>query len=224
MNGTIGDFISGLRNTFKAVSEDAFVTDRYIYFSGLDHAKAAMRRQKKEGKIMSIDSLFETLPDVELMEVDKADANCSGITTGCTIMRTKNKLPKIVEGDDGPIIRLVSPIDYSSDLQQTTLKKYIAMSKGSNFRFNKTKYFWFKEGYLYFPNIMWDAVAIEAIFEEPINCCDGVDECMLMQDAPFFLPDYLIAEIKRSVKQEDLGILVKIPSDTTGDNSQQILR
>jgi hypothetical protein len=222
---TIGQLISGLRNTFKATSEDAFITDRYIFNRALSFAKAIMRRQDKEGKIMMIDSLFDTLPEVELIEIDKIEAGCSGISSNCTIRRTKNPLPKVIEGTYGPIFRMVSPIDYSINMQQTSAMKFVSMSNGSNFKFNKTKYFWYKNGHLYFPNIDWDAVAVEAIYEEPIDkYTSQVDDCVIMQNRNFFLPDYLVAEIEQMVKQQDLSILARIPSDIAGHNSQQILR
>jgi hypothetical protein len=85
---TIRRSISRLRGLFKLVNEDAFVTDRLLYSLLLKHVKTIANRQDEKNKLMQYDSLFETLPYVELIEVDKIEADCAGIKTGCKIMRT----------------------------------------------------------------------------------------------------------------------------------------
>ena len=86
---TIREAISRIRNVFKLVNEDAFLTDRFIYSLLIKHSKTLIRRQDVENKLMQYDSLFETLPYVELIEVDKIEADCARLKTGCKIMRTK---------------------------------------------------------------------------------------------------------------------------------------
>lgn len=221
---TIRESISRIRNVFKLVNEDAFLTDRFIYSLLIKHSKALIRRQDNENKIMRYDSLFETLPYVELIEVDKIEAECAKIKTGCKIMRTKKKLPKVMTGSYGPIFRTIAPIDGSDVFQQTTPAVYVSMTNSTTFKYNKTHYFWYKNGYLYFPDIIWDAVSVEAMFEEPIDnfCNENDTECTMAQDRNVTIPDYLFTEIEQLVQQE-LMTLGKIPSDT-GDNSQNILR
>ena len=220
----ISESISRIRNTFKIVTEDAFLTDRFIYSLLLKNSKALIRRQDVENKLMQYDSLFETLPFVELIEVDKIEADCARVKTGCKIMRTKNKLPKIMSGSLGPIFRTIAPIDGSDVFQQCLAAVYVPMTQSTNFKYNKTHYFWFKNGYLYFPDIIWEAVSIEAMFEEPVDafCNENNSDCTRFQDRDMTLPDYLFTEVEQLVQQE-LMTLAKIPSDTE-DNSQNILR
>lgn len=78
-----------------------------------------MRRQDNENKLMNYDSLFEVLPYVELVEVDRIEADCAGIKTGCKIMRTYKKLPKVFSGSIGPIFRNITSIDGSEVFTQT---------------------------------------------------------------------------------------------------------
>lgn len=221
---SIRESISRIRNVFKIVTEDAFLTDRFIYSLLLKHSKALVRRQDVENKLMQYDSLFETLPYVELIEVDRIEADCARVKSGCKIMRTKNKLPKVMTGSNGPIFRTVSPIDGSDVFQQCLSAVYVAMTQSTNFKYNKCHYFWFKNGYLYFPDIVWDAVSIEGMFEEPVDgfCNENDADCTLAQDRNLTVPDYLLTEIEQMTQQE-LMTLGKIPSDT-GDNSQNIMR
>ena len=40
---------------------------------------------------MKFNSVWQSLPFVELIDVDKVEAKCSGIQSGCTIKSTKDK-------------------------------------------------------------------------------------------------------------------------------------
>jgi len=116
---TIGETISRIRGQVKAEVQDAFVTDRYIYSLIEKHAQFLMRRQDYANKLLKFNSVWKTLPYVELIDVDKVEAHCAGITSGCTIKRTKHKLPSMFEGYWGPLIRTIGSIDGSLELQAT---------------------------------------------------------------------------------------------------------
>ena len=88
---TIGEAISRMRQSIKAEVQDSFVTDRYIYSLILKYAQLLMRRQDNQNKLMKFNSVWQALPFVELIEVDKVEAKCAGIQSGCTIKRTKDK-------------------------------------------------------------------------------------------------------------------------------------
>ena len=223
---TIGESISRIRNILKAVSEDAFLTDRMIHSIISKYSYAIIRRQDNENKLMRYDSLFEVLPFVELVEVDKIEADCAGIKTGCKIMRTHKKLPKVFSGSIGPIFRNITSIDGSEVFTQTKAILYQAMAASTHFKYNKNKYYWYKNGYLYFPDIRWESVAVEGMFEEATTgYCkeDGEDSsCEIKQNSTFNIPVHLFAEIEQLVEQE-MMTLGKIPSDVN-DDSQNILR
>lgn len=61
MATTIGDAVSRMRNVLKAVKEDPFLTDRFIYSVLSKYSKMLIRRQDNENKIMRFQSLFEPL-------------------------------------------------------------------------------------------------------------------------------------------------------------------
>jgi len=221
---TIGESISRIRNVFKASNEDAFITDRFIYSMITKFAKALIRRQDSESKLMQYDSLFETLHYVELIEVDTIEAGCAGITTGCKIMRTKDVLPKIFTGSMGPIFRSVTSIDESVRANQITPGIYVSMNKSSNFKYNKFVYFWYKNGYLYLPKVEWEAISVEAIWDGPVTGYCGTEKkgCALIREQQFNIPEYLFAEIEGMVEKEFMQ-MAQVPSDNS-DNSQNILR
>ena len=170
---------------------------------------------------MKISNIFKAMPYVELIEVDKVDAGCYGVYSGCYFKRTKEKLPELLTGIQGPIIRTVSSVDGSIELFRTDPGTFSSMTKSTTFKYNKKQYFWFLDGYLYFPNLAWDAVKIEAIFENDVETCDS-DKCLIKQEQALNIPDYLFSEIEQYVVKE-LTMSIQVPTDGA-DDSQNTLR
>ena len=221
---TIGEAISRVRNTLKAVKEDPFLTDRTIYYSLMKYGSSLIKREDNKGKLYSMPGLFTTLSFVELIEVDKIEAECTGIFSGCIIKRTKDKLPDITVASGGPLIRSVTSIDGSVDLQETLPTLYKTITKSSTFKYNKTMYYWYINGYLYLPQVQWDAIKIDAIFEGDTSAynCDTENECITRQEEQLAIPEYLFSEIEQFVIKE-LTISIQIPTNGS-DDSQNVLR
>lgn len=214
---TIGDVISRIRNQVKGVKQDAFMTDRMIYSFVLKHAKWLMKREDSKNKLMVFSGVMQTMDFVELEEVDKVEACCTGIKSACKIKRTKDKLPVFLQGYFGPLIRTISSIDASEELQPILPSVYIGVANSKNAKYNKTKYYWFLNDYLYFPNLEWDAVRIEGIFEDDISAytCDE-DNCIIKQDQSFNVPDYLLGELEGQVAKDLFGVY-QLPPDPAND-------
>lgn len=224
MATTIGDSISRVRNIVKGVKEDAFMTDRFLYSLILKYAKLLIKRQDNENKIMRFQSLFETIPCLELIEVDKVEACCSGIRSNCTIRRTKDKLPDVLEGAYGPLFRSVTSLDRSVELYKTYPSTFTSIANSTNYKYNKQKYYWYLDGYLYFPNIEWDGILVEGLWAESVDylkCDENAEPCALRQDHPVHVPEYLFAEIEQMVLK-DLGVLVQMPPETQDDKQSQL--
>jgi hypothetical protein len=171
---------------------------------------------------MKISSIFKVLPYIELIDVDKVEAGCLGVYSECYIKRSKEKLPTILNGMFGPIIRTTSSIDGSIEMFRTDPGTWVSMTKTTTFKYNKRPYFWYLNGYVYCPNIDWDAIRMEAIFEGEVDICDPKVECMVKQDEVFSLPEYLFSEVEQFVVKE-LTMLMSVPVDST-DDGQNILR
>lgn len=220
---TIGDAISRVRNQIKSVKQDAFITDRFIYGLLIKHAKWLMKREDGKFKLLSFSSVIQSLDNVELVEVDKIEACCTGLKSECTIKRTKDKLPVFMQGYIGPLIRNITSVDGSQELQPTLPSSYIKLSNTTTFKYNKAKYYWYLNDYLYFPNLDWDSVRVEGIFEDDISmftCAE--DSCMVRTENYFNVPDYLHGEMEAAALK-DLYTMLQIPSDPTGDK-QSITR
>jgi len=212
------DTISRLRNVVKGTKQDAFLTDRFLYALAIKYAKLYLKRLDDQNKIMRFQSLFVTLPCVELEEVDKVAACCSGIKSGCIIKRTIEPLPDVFEGTYGPLFRTISSIDGSFICTKTNPATFTDIANSTSYKYNKDVYYWFLEGRLYFPNIEWDAVKVELLPENSIEqylCCGA--PCKLAQEEQTHIPEYLFAEIEKNVK-DDLLNIIQIPKEAPADN------
>jgi hypothetical protein len=218
---SIGEAISRVRNTLKAVKEDPFLTDRQIYFLLTKYAKTLIKREDNQFRLMKMSQIFKVLPYIELIDVDKVEAGCVGVYSGCYFKRSKDKLPTILDGMFGPLIRTASSIDGGIEMFRTDPGTWISITKSTTYKYNKRPYFWYLNGYIYVPNVDWDAIRIEAIFENDVPTCDS-DACMLMQDQPLNIPEYLFSEAEQFVLKE-LTITTQLPIDNA-DDSQNVLR
>lgn len=221
---TIGESITRVRAALKAVKEDPFLTDRNIYFAVIKYGETLLKREDNQYKLMKMSSIWTDLPYVELIDVDKIQAQCAGVYSGCYIKRTKEKLPKILDGSFGPLIRSVSSIDGSMELYRTEPGTYTSITKTTNFKYNKQKYFWYIDGYLYLPDNQWDAIKVEALFDGDIAPyhCETDDQCRIRQDQRLPFPEYLFSEIEQFVIKE-LSMTMQIPANGSDDN-QNVLR
>jgi hypothetical protein len=221
---TIGESITRVRAALKAVKEDPFLTDRNIYFAVIKYGETLLKREDNQYKLMKMSSIWTDLPYVELIDVDKIQAQCAGVYSGCYIKRTKEKLPKILDGSFGPLIRSVSSIDGSMELYRTEPATYTSITKTTNFKYNKQKYFWYIDGYLYLPDNQWDAIKVEALFDGDIAPyhCEADDQCRIRQDQRLPFPEYLFSEIEQYVIKE-LSMTMQIPANGSDDN-QNVLR
>ena len=124
----------------------------------------------------------------------------------------------------GPIIRNTSSIDGSIKLFRTEPSLYVSMTKTSTHKYNKKIYFWFLNGYLYIPNVDWDAIKVEAIYEGSTGdfMCEPNDSCTPKQEQQFAFPEYLFSEIEQFVIKE-LSLTLNIPTNGS-DDSQNAIR
>jgi hypothetical protein len=218
---TIGEAISRVRNALKAVKEDPFLTDRQIYYVLTKYAKTLIKREDNQFRLMKMSSIFKVLPYLELIDVDKVEAGCIGVYSGCYFKRSKDKLPTILDGMFGPIIRTVSSIDGGIEMFRTDPGTWVSITKSTTFKYNKRPYFWYLNGYIYVPNVDWDAIRLEAIFENDVPTCD-TDQCELIQNQTMSIPEYLFSEIEQFTLKE-LTMIAQLPVDPT-DDGQNILR
>jgi hypothetical protein len=220
---TIGEVVSRVRGSVRAYDLDSFITDRYIYSVITKYAKLYIKQNTGQGFNTKFNSLFTRIPCMDLITVDKIEA-CCDVQSGCTLKRTKDKIPGVLEGPQGPLMRSVTSIDGSSDVYRTTPQLYNSIGKTSSFKYNTNKYYWIINNYIYLGNVPWDSISIEGIFEGNINSflCDN--ECAFAQDQEFNIPPDLFAQVEQMVIQEIAQSQQINPDPAPADNQSPLRR
>ena len=214
----IGTVVSRIRTGIKAVRQDSFLTDQFIYSLFLKYAALRIKQLDEKGRLYAFSSIFETLDYVKLEETDWVEATCSGIRSDRTFRRTCDPLPMFMEGKFGPMVRSITSLDGRTPFQMTSLDNYVLLSKQQSHRYNTTKYCWWLNDRLYFPDVPYPAIRIEGMFQEDISKfkCNYDDCCKPRQEQSLNVPDYILSDIEGMVLKELNGEM-HIPSDYQHD-------
>ena len=204
---TYRQIVSDIRESFKWVSGDNIVTDRFIASELRKEAILLIKREISQRKLLSSDNIFSTIPCLEMVEVPITEC-CDFNSFPCTVARSKYKIPIISESIYGLVCQGVY------DIMSTTKFDYMDPDRYSNYlrmygkdKKGKTKVFWKANGYLYVnqPDIV--KVKLVAFFEEDIpkqllSCSEDPVDCYPNPlDLEFKCPGYLISPVKKIVRE-----------------------
>lgn len=215
MSLTLREIISQVKNTNKFVNADSKITNKYIYSLLKKHRDYLIKQLDGKFELIRLRYLFQTLNCVELIPTPTIN-ECCGVKSPWTIYRTKEKLPIMVNSTMGPLFRRVSNIDGTEELTEITPFEWNRKIEDTNFKYNKYHYYFFNDGYLYFPNIEWKKIKIEGYFDddvEDINCeCFNEEKsCKSMLDTEFRIPEYILTLCIDNVNKELFNYYQRIP-------------
>lgn len=199
-------------------SDDSRLSSRYVY-SILLTVRSRILSQKSRRKQKISDWDYTTLPCVELVVAAPHECPCLP-TVGCTILKTKEPLPKPLTNFNKHIIKSVTSIlAPNQDMvvynpSTWTEQKYKAGSKYTK----DTPDYWIRNGYLYTRHTKGPKVlTIEFLPEDPIKastypsfCGTTQSACVSMMEQEFPLE---LGQVDTFVKMavEELTVLF-IPS------------
>lgn len=220
------ELISQVKTKVRAVNADAKLTNKFIYSLINKHARWLIKRESDKLNLMGISSIFQTLKCVKIEEAPAID-ECCGIRNKCTVMRTKFKLPKMFEDGSGVIIKSIYTIDGSEDFTYIKINDYIRKLEDPNSVYDKTKYVFYNNGYLYFPKSKIRMVMVKAFFEEDVqkfNSCENKDlpKCVSRLDEESFLPEYIMGELLDFVFKDLIDMKKIQPDEDINKNQNRI--
>lgn len=219
---TKGELISQVRNQLKIVNADYRLTNKFIWSIIDKHMRWLIKRDVDKLRLIKNDFLFQTLRCVEVEEAPAID-DCCGIKSICTVFRTKEKIPKLYEGSDGVVIKAVYSLDGSTEYQPISVQQYTRKLSNPYSKYDKSDYYYYNNGWLYFPKKRVRMVMVKGYFEEDIdiyNDCQDIeiDPCKSKLDEKFNLPDYLLGELMQHVLK-DISMNRQIQDDTQIDKN-----
>jgi len=226
---TLRYLVSSVRSMHKILSTDSLITDRAIASEIRFNSLLLIKRETNLRKLWATDTLFTTIPCLEMMEVPISE--CCDYVDPCMIARSKNKLPRMAEGNYQYVIQGVYSINAmggkGKKITEITVNRYLNLLKLPIIK--KNEYFWISNDYLYITNPLLQAVRFVAFFEEDIpnsimypecGCGNDVTDeewCKNPLDKEFPLPGYLEKQTLDLVSQKLLQTYFNIKSDITQD-------
>ncbi len=215
------EIVSRLRNSLRESSADTKYSNRYLWNVFFTASKKLLKEDADKGRIYSQSNPWESIC-VEMEPVSSLYCDCIYLPYNCTVFRSKIKLPRIIESSTGFIYRLIASPDLS---QQFTLVSPYLYSVKRKIKYNKEKYAFIYDGYLYTPDSTFPILTVSGLFDEDtskFNCKQDSEPdsqvCGSAININVGLNDYLIdAAIKISLG-EILPIVQK-PFDHTPNNN-----
>ena len=167
-----------------------------LYSKGVESSDSRLMRRHIYNKMLTVRALlfynkinkrqfiskynYSILPCVELISVSGNDCPCD-VSTGCEVLRTKEKLPKPINNLNGYIIDSVMSIDGKIIFNEVTYKSKI-WRKGDKYSPNRPDYF-IKDDYIYITSTRkLKVISIMGLFADPIEAslfataCDTDEE------------------------------------------------
>lgn len=227
---TLRKLVSDVRSMHKLLSTDNLITDRAIAAEIRNNRNLLVKRETNLRKLWATSTLFTTIPCLEMTEVPISE--CCDYVDECTIARSKNKIPRIAEGNYQYIIQGVYSINamggMGKKLKEITINRYINLLKLPIIK--KEEYFWIQNDYLYVTNPLIQAIRLSALFEEDVpsdvlyptgdcGCGEVTDDdyCKNPLDKEFALPGYLEKQVLDLTSQRLLQTYFKLKTDLSDD-------
>lgn len=210
---TIGEIIQRVQSKITGgVQEDSLrLTHRHIY-SMLVSGRETLISQKSSKKQKLSEWNYQTLPFVELEEVSEGECRALGLI-GCTVLRSKYKLPRPVLNLSSNIISEVSSIDNSVVFSPTT-KESARFLSGKKYTANMPRYFML-DGYIYITYLSrLKVIKITGVFVDPLEAhnfpkfcedCDDCPDCESNQEKLFHVDNQFATVLVNFVFNELLG-------------------
>lgn len=206
---TIREGIHRIKRLFREINADSRLSDRTVYSLMQNHIKWLIYRESEKLKLLKNEHPFQKIKCMEVIEAPLIDP-CCGLRNCATIYRTKDKLPEMYEDSAGVIIKSVTTVDGLKSL--TAIKPSEWERKQNNPWVNKNKknsYYFYFDGYLYFPNGSWKMVETTALFKEDVSdinlcdnkgtCDDESKQCVRFLDKNLIVPEYLESQMYDAV-------------------------
>jgi len=224
----IREAIHRIKRLFREINADSRLSDRTVYSLMQNHAKWLIYRESEKLKLLKVDKTFQKLKCVEVIEAPLVDP-CCGLRNCCTIYRTKDRLPEMYEDSVGVIMKSVTTVDGLTSLTSIKASEW-ERKQGNPWLDNtrKNNFYFFFDGYLYFPNGTWKMVEVIALFKEDISdmnlcddkgtCEDETKVCKRFLDKEFILPEYLEAQMYDAVIKDLSNTYKRLPEKSNEIN------
>lgn len=204
-------------------SDDSRLKSRHIYSTLLTMRSTILVQQVNKKQKLSPWN-YQKLPCVEMVEIDINECPCTP-PSGCTILRSKFKLPLTLTGLYGTNLKSVSLLDRKpiSEVDISSVP-YLSSSKYTT----STLRYFLSGGYLYIvSDFTIKIVTVEGLFNDPIeaykfeNFCSSTGDCIDCMDymeLDFPIDGDLMRPLLQLTNEELLNVFARGVEDRRNDS------
>lgn len=226
----VRQFISDIQTSVKAVSVDAFIPPRFIFYEAQNIVSDFLKKDNDAKKKLSrLNDGWNELECVELQEIPVIQCSDIDVRLCDKVMKSKKRLPDIYSFSFGNIINYVASVNFSYFFDPTSPRQWNNIQK-RQYKDKNKYYFYMIDNYLYIPvpkgndlpveevrmkAYFMDGSSVEA-FRSKVDCkdCPKPDPCKSPLDYDMVIPSYLISDVKKELINRLLGSYLKITPDT----------
>jgi hypothetical protein len=221
-NKLVYDLVNILRGGIQ--SDDEIVSLRQVGF-WVDNTRAELIRQDLEKKRSISDNITQSLGCVSVSLVDSSVCPCR-ISSGCTIMRTVERIPTTIELYNRNLLTRVGPAIIAQ--RAYTIVSYQRASTFGNGKYNKNEVGVFlHDGYLYLINADPELsyISVEGVFEEPSEAakyftCEG--EPCYTDDSRYPISATMVELMKQRILATNIKFITQGFPDSNGDGDSKV--
>lgn len=221
---TNAEFVSRVRNGLNSLSKDDRISRRYILHIGRQKSTFYISQKLNDRSLYREDNLYKVVNCLELERIDVTKCDIIEFRRCKSIMKSKNKLPKLIYSRYGNTLKEVTTIDDEKEFKATTPAQY----RRDQNRVSATDYinFYVKDGYLYLLDTEIERVNLYLITVETETCdqvsaCDNTEDCKSLWDYEFIIPDKLeeviLAETVKEVAMKKQTPIDENPNENNNE-------
>ena len=208
------ELVSRVVNGLNSLNKDSRIPKRYILRLATDKAIFLMAQKFRDRSLFRESNLFKTVDCFELKEIDKVSCDIVEFRTCNTVMRSVNKLPRLLYFKYGSSLKEVTNIDYGFEFKPTSISKFRRDKKRQEF--GPDKFFYLKDDYLYLPESDVKRVSLSLYTpneyeSEKANACNN-NKCLNPWDMEFVVSDK-IADVVVQETIKEVSMRLRIPED-----------
>jgi hypothetical protein len=200
------EFVARITNNLKSLNKDQHISRRFILSIGRVKASFLISQKFDEMTMFREEDVLTTIPCLEMVNVPVV--SCPIIEfKGCkSIMRSKCKLPKTINGKNGVGVVNVYTVDQQEFFVYVSLKDYAGLKK-RKYVYGNQKYFTVIDGYLYLLDSEIEVVSLTLFTMEDWNAeedctCNEDGKCKDVWSSSFNCPDRFLDLVAKDTLTE----------------------
>jgi hypothetical protein len=221
---TNSEFTSRVINGLNSLSKDDRISRRYILHVGKQKSTFYISQKLNDRSLFREDNIYTTLDCFELEKIEAVKCDIIEFRKCKSVMKSKNKLPKLIYSRYGNTLKEVTTIDEEKEFKSTTPSQY----RRDKNRVSGTDYinYYVKDGYLYLLDTEIQLVNLYLLTVE----LDEVDNasscstpgCKTLWDYEFIVPDKLEELIiSETVKEVSMKKQVALDENPNLNNNEK---